>query len=128
MQRTPGIMMRVLVVEDDPSVRHMVDRLLTGRGYFVLTAPSAELADALLLDYGAMPDLAILDLGLPGIAGSEYGDRLAHRFPNIRLIFMTGWTERLAKPEFRRGTLLTKPFASGTLLELVSGLATAQES
>jgi CheY-like chemotaxis protein len=108
---------RVLVVEDEPAVRHLIDRILTRRGHSVVTAPSAHDADAILLDFPAPIAVALLDLVLPGIGGREYADRLARRFPAIRVIFMTGWFDN---PELRAaeasGPLLLKPFSTDALI------------
>jgi len=108
---------RVLVVEDEPAVRHLIDRILTRRGHSVLTAPSAYEADAILLDFPAPIAVALLDLVLPGIGGREYAEHLASRFPAIRVIFMTGWFDN---PELRAvaasGPLLLKPFSTDALI------------
>lgn len=112
--------LRILIVEDDPVVRHFVDAVLTRRGHNVLVAPSAFEAEALLLDFPDPPDVALLDVMLPGMTGPAYGDRLVRRFPAIRLVFMTGWPDR---PEWAqaetRGVLLVKPFGVTALLAAI---------
>jgi two-component system cell cycle sensor histidine kinase/response regulator CckA len=112
--------MRVLVVEDEPAVRHVIDRVLTQQGHRVLTAPSAFEAMALLLDFPDPPDLAVLDLIMPGMGGLAYADWLQHAFPTIRLMFITGWLDRPeAAQAQKRGTLLAKPFSPQKLLDTI---------
>ncbi len=114
--------MRVLVVEDEPAIRHLIDRLLTRRGHHVLTAPNALLAAAILIDYGVTLDIALIDLSLPGgTSGIAFADRLGVQFPALRVIFMTGHLEpeKLAEAA-RRGPLLLKPFTSDQLLTIMA--------
>jgi two-component system, cell cycle sensor histidine kinase and response regulator CckA len=112
---------KVLVVEDDPAIRHVIDVALSRRGHSVLTSATADEAAALLLDFPDRPDLAILDVMLPGITGVAYGEDLARQFPGIRIVFMTGWLDRperhLAE---QRGYLLPKPFSLPTLLAAIA--------
>jgi two-component system cell cycle sensor histidine kinase/response regulator CckA len=112
--------MRALVVEDDAAVRHVIDRLLTRSGHHVVMAATADLASAMLLDYSWVPEIAILDLVLPGVDGLTYGSRLEREFPGIRLVFMTGYFDpsRIADAE-RRGRVLLKPFTGDALLRFI---------
>lgn len=116
-------MRRVLVVEDDAAVRVLVERLLCGAGYSVQTAPDARQAAAYILyDLPQTPDIALLDIVLPGINGLEYADDLRHRFPSIRIVFMTGWQENLRQQDDarHRGVLLLKPFDRQSLLSALA--------
>jgi DNA-binding response OmpR family regulator len=112
--------MRILVVEDEPQIRHIVERVLTPRGHHVLSAPSVFDAMALLLDFPAPPDVALLDLGLPGMGGFAYAEQLQQAFPSIRLVFMTGLVDEahLTQAE-QKGALLMKPFAFASLIERI---------
>jgi two-component system, OmpR family, KDP operon response regulator KdpE len=60
---------QLLLVEDDPSIRHALVRALTERGHAVTSTSTAM--DALQQVVAAPPDLIILDLGLPGLDGYE---------------------------------------------------------
>ena len=94
--------MRLLVVEDEAAVRHVIDRVLTGHGHHVVAAPSAIEATALLLDFPEPPDVALLDLVLPGMSGLDYAERLAWQFPMIRLVFMTAGSRDQGSPRLKR--------------------------
>ena len=60
---------KILLVEDEPNIVQFVTALLEANDYQVITAPNCELAKALYSSY--VPDLVILDLGLPGQDGSH---------------------------------------------------------
>jgi DNA-binding response OmpR family regulator len=113
--------MRILIVEDDPSIRPFLDAYLTGRGFNTLVAESAAHADALLLDFPAPPDIAVLDLLLPGVQGLAYAQMLRHRYPAIGVVFMTGWLEGpMAESAEMHGQVLRKPFYPTDLLNAIA--------
>jgi PAS domain S-box-containing protein len=81
----------ILLVEDNASVRQVFERLLRGLGYVVVSADSAESADQVAdLDRVA---LLLTDMMLPGASGRELAQRLLLRRPDLRVIFMSGYTE-----------------------------------
>ena len=107
---------RVLVVEDEQGAREGLAEILTSLGYTVFAAASGEDAQAL----PAEPpfDLLLTDLMLPGVAGPELAAEMADRWPRLRVILMSGYTEdevikgRIAAELVR---FLQKPFDMGTL-------------
>jgi len=113
--------LKVLVVEDDPAVRHLIDIVLTSRGHLVLASESAALANSMLLDFPAAPSVGVLDLILTNdMDGLTYGGDLRERFPAIRLVYMTGWLDRPERAVAEtRGLLLAKPFALDDLIAAV---------
>ena len=115
--------LEILVVEDDPSVRGLLERLLIFAGHRVQCATNAREASAFILfDIPQVPDLALLDIVLPGMSGVEYAIELRRLFPAIRILFMTGWEDddREHHADARRlGPILYKPFDRVTLLDAV---------
>ena len=81
-------------------------------------------AEALLLDFAIAPDLALLDVMLPGTSGVEYAAQLRRRFPGIRVVLMTGWMDDavVAAAELS-AQVLFKPFSPATLIAQVEGTA-----
>jgi len=79
---------RVLVVDDEPSIREVVARSLTLRGYEVVTAKHGF--DALLLLRCDIPDVIISDLNMPNMSGFEFLSVVRRRFPQISVIAMSG--------------------------------------
>ncbi len=108
--------MRVLVVEREPVVRHLVDRVLTQRGHFVLRAPSVFEAVALTLDFPEPIHLALLDVLTPGMGGLAFVDHLRRRFPTVRIVLMVTADDRSKVPPTE--ALLFKPFAPETLISV----------
>jgi CheY-like chemotaxis protein len=113
----------ILVVEDEASVRQLVQRVLAGAGYQVFTAASG--ADALaLIEQGALQvDLVLTDLIMPGgVSGRELGQRVRQRRPAQRILYMSGYPrdDASAGPEKLRlhsgARTLAKPFTPASLL------------
>ena len=71
-----GNQFAVLVIEDDPDVRTLVERLLGKAGFAVSSAVSREEITARLRDPAHQPDLILLDIGLPDVNGLELLQRL----------------------------------------------------
>jgi len=80
---------RVLVVEDEPRLRELLERALVNWGFDVAAARSAE--EALRLVESDPADIALLDLNLPGMDGMELLDRLRQRQSKIQAIVLTGF-------------------------------------
>ena len=93
VQRHPagGSGERILLVEDNPDVRRLFNRALSGLGYEVVPATSAEEALA-LPDLGGI-DLLVSDISLPGISGLDLVRALEARAPALRVILMSGYAD-----------------------------------
>jgi len=108
---------RILVVDDDASLRESLELLLAAEGYDVLSAPGA--APALELAERTPVDVVLCDLRMPGMDGLELLPQLARRLPGATLILMSAYgTEELALEALRRGAhdYLPKPFQTGEVL------------
>ena len=79
---------QVLVVDDDPSVRDSVARLLASAGYDVASAEDGF--GALLQMRNAPPDVIISDLNMPGMSGAELLAVVRQSFPQILTVAMSG--------------------------------------
>jgi CheY-like chemotaxis protein len=79
----------VLVVDDDPVVGKSIDRVLTGKGYVVITAKNGrEAMDKLK---GANVDLVFTDLKMPGMSGLEVTENVKARKPWVPVVIVTGY-------------------------------------
>ncbi|MBI1726218.1 MAG: GAF domain-containing protein [Candidatus Rokubacteria bacterium] len=112
----------ILLVEDEADLRTLALELLQGQGYVVLEAGDG--AEALrICDAHAGPiHLMVTDVVMPGMSGTEAAARARSRRPEIRVLYMTGYTEdniiRYGLP--RSSTrLLQKPFSPDTLTRAV---------
>ena len=84
---------RCLIVEDDAASRRLAARILDGEGWQVATCRSAE--EALAQSGESVPDLLLLDLGLPGIDGLTFCRQLRHdpRWADAHILVCTGRTD-----------------------------------
>ncbi len=116
-----GGMETILVVEDEDAVRRLVRATLERRGYRVLVASGGP--EALQIARSAEPiDLLITDLVMPQMSGLEVADRIRKDRPGIRVLFMSGYTDRsLQKTEALPDNteFLQKPFTPAALASRV---------
>jgi two-component system cell cycle sensor histidine kinase/response regulator CckA len=102
----------ILLVEDEAMVRAVAERALTRQGYTVLTATNGE--EALeVLENGAMPDLLISDVVMPTMDGPTLVRAAREKFPDIRVLFMSGYAEEQLRKsiDIDRVSFLPKPFS-----------------
>ncbi|WP_295515652.1 PAS domain S-box protein [uncultured Pseudomonas sp.] len=97
---------RLLLVEDDVSVRLLLREMLSELGYRVRTAATASAALS-LVDGDLRYDLLITDVGLPDLDGGELAARLRERWPRLPVLFVSGHAER---PTPNGEPSLAKPF------------------
>lgn len=83
----PQFRYRVLIVDDEDSVRATMQTMLTEQGYDVLVA--ADGFEALALMRGALPDLILSDLKMPNMSGFELLGIIRKRFPSIAVVAMS---------------------------------------
>ena len=84
---------RILVVDDDSSVREMLTRVLAGEGYLVWAA--ADGTAALEIAAAEKVDLVLLDLNLPGRSGWDTFERLTAEKPLLAVIIITARSNQL---------------------------------
>ncbi len=111
----------VLIVEDGAALRGLIARDLRGRGYTVLGATSAEEALTLLGETELPVDLALLDIGLPGMSGAELALLLRRDHPTTRIVLMSGNPgDDVTHTLVQAGVpFLQKPFGTRVLGELL---------
>lgn len=115
--------MRILLVEDDPAIRMMVERALGDEGYAVDAFAAAEPAETPALE--GIHDLCIVDLSLPGMDGLRFIENCrgqGMRAPVLILSARRSVDERVAGLEKGGDDYLTKPFALAELLARVRAL------
>jgi len=118
----------ILVVEDGAALRSLIARDLRGRGYSVLSATSAEEALTLLAGAERPVDLALLDIGLPGMSGAELALMLQNERPDTRIVLMSGNPgDDVTHALVQAGVpFLQKPFGTRLLAELMRRLLDAR--
>jgi PAS domain S-box-containing protein len=113
----------VLVADDEAVVRQVVSTVLRRAGYVVLDAAGPVEALALAREYREPIDLLLTDAVMPHSSGKELADRLSELRPGVRVIYMSGYTDR---DIVHHGVLdaevnfLPKPITPAPLLDLVA--------
>lgn len=119
---TPGGTETILVVEDNESVSAIAVEILQRAGYAVLVASQGPEALALLDRYSGPLHLLLTDVVLPGMTGRELAERLTLRYPHLKVLYMSGYTDNAIA---QRGVLkpgiafLPKPFSPESLLRKI---------
>ncbi|KMO42631.1 histidine kinase [Methylobacterium tarhaniae] len=109
---------RILVVDDDPQVRHVTASFLNGFGYDEAEVPSGEAALE-RLDAERF-DLVVADLAMPGMSGLDLAEAVRMRWPALPFLLVTGHAEAARIPaDF---AVLEKPFLSADLAARVATL------
>jgi CheY-like chemotaxis protein len=126
---TPGsrIPRTILLVEDDPVVRHVVRLLLELEGDVVLEAKDGEEALTILSGYQGALDLLLTDVMMPGLSGAEVCDRVRAGRPGLPTLFISGFYPEAVFPDQRMpddAAFLAKPFMPEELIDAVDELLT----
>ena len=115
----------ILVVDDEATIRHLIDEVLYEQGYTVIGAGDGA-AGLKVLQSGARIDLLITDVGLPGgMNGRQVADAARALRPGLKVLFITGYAENAAvgNGHLEPGMeLLTKPFTIEALSMKVGGI------
>lgn len=122
-------MRRILIVDDEPSVRDVMATVLMDAGYSVQTAADGHIA--LEIIGAAPPDLIITDVMMPTLDGWALLDQARERNPTLPVILMSAgdWLRaRRMTPIPDHAVFLAKPFAIEELLALVVRLTGSQSS
>ena len=112
----PGHGERILLVEDEDTARRSLVEILEMQGYQVTALASGE--EARSLPERPAPNLLLTDLMLPGVSGSQLAARLGGRWPDLKVVLMSGYSEdEVARRGVEAGTMrfLQKPFDLTTL-------------
>ncbi len=110
---------KILVVEDDHNILSMIQTVLDLGGYQVLTAQRCQQGILMLTSH--MPDLVVLDLGLPDMDGAEF-IRVARRSSMIPIIVLSARSDeqdKVSALDLGANDYITKPFGTGELLARV---------
>jgi two-component system cell cycle sensor histidine kinase/response regulator CckA len=114
--------MTVLVVDDDDLVRKFVQRVLAEAGYETAVAAGGEEAIAVAASLESL-DLVVVDLIMPEMNGDEVARRLRTTMPELKVLYFTGFSDRLFKEKvtlWAGEAFLDKPCTVAGLLQAVS--------
>ncbi|HTQ59758.1 MAG TPA: ATP-binding protein [Candidatus Solibacter sp.] len=123
-----GASQTILLVEDEESLRELGTEILRQCGYQVMQAGSPKEALALLEANSAPVDLLLTDVILPGMSGTSLAEMLVPRFPRMRVLYVSGYTDDAIG---RHGVLkpgvefLQKPYTRKALVEKIRSILNA---
>lgn len=124
MAANPAIR-KILVVEDEPSVADTLGIILSTRGYQTPVAYSAEKAIEVIANWS--PDLAIVDVMLPGMNGIDFSIIVKSNYPNCHILLFSGQpsTAALFEEAIQKGhcfEILAKPLHPDDILARIESL------
>jgi two-component system cell cycle sensor histidine kinase/response regulator CckA len=112
----------IVLAEDEQDVREVAREFLESGGYTVIEARDGTEALNRVEKYDGAIHLLVTDMVMPGMTGQELTAKLVRRRPEIRVLYMSGYSERAAVDSARGASairLLTKPFSRWALLRAV---------
>lgn len=115
-------MTKVLVIDDEPAHCALVARIMGEAGYDVVMTTSVARAIG-HIDSGERFDIALVDMMMPEMAGTEFAAALRRHQPDVPVVFVTGIPDALFDEQpvlWDRQSFLEKPFSRAGLLEAVS--------
>lgn len=114
----------ILLVEDEEAVRDLVQTILSKRGYEVIVARDPSHAEEIARKFPGEIHLLLTDVVMPGTSGRELAARIMARRPNIRVLYMSGYTENVVTSGglLEEGlSFLQKPFSPAVLVHRIRG-------
>jgi PAS domain S-box-containing protein len=125
-EEAPGALLRgaetVLLVEDEASLRHMITEILQSNGYSVLVARDGVEALQEAAAHAGRIQILVADVIMPGMTGPRVADVLALSRPEMRVLFISGYSDEAVTRHGLAGphrSFLSKPFGTETLLRAV---------
>jgi CheY-like chemotaxis protein len=116
--------LRILIVDDEESVRRFVQRVLLEAGHQTTLAGSGQ--DALDIAQMRSFDLLLTDVNMPHMMGDELARRMRQAHPALKVLYLTGFSDQLFKDKmtlWQDEAFLDKPCTVKGLVEAVSLLA-----
>ena len=109
----------ILLVDDDEAVREVTATMLRTSGYVVLEVGSGGAALD-LLNGETNIDLVIVDFAMPGMNGVEVARQIHSKFPNLPVLFITGYVDQSALAQIDEARIVKKPFVGEELATKVN--------
>ena len=112
----------ILLVEDEPEVRHLTMEILTGCGYTVLDAGDPRDALAMSAHHHGPLHLLLTDMVMPGMRGPTLAAQVLGQHPHLRVVYMSGYAESIVSSQGviePAGVFLQKPVTPDALVQTV---------
>jgi two-component system cell cycle sensor histidine kinase/response regulator CckA len=112
----------ILLAEDEDQVRRLIERALKQRGYNVLSATNGAESLRISSEYDGTIHLLLTDVVMPEMGGRESAERMRLERPDVKVIFMSGYSEELVRLQgdlTESAAFIAKPFSPDELRRLV---------
>jgi two-component system, cell cycle sensor histidine kinase and response regulator CckA len=100
----------ILLAEDEPLLRELGETILKQAGYEVFTAPNAEALRKFVAEHASKIDLLLTDVVMPGMSGQELVRLVRTRWPEVRVLYMSGYADDEIEGLDPDAGFLQKPF------------------
>ena len=117
--------LEILLVDDDPLIRHVIADELEEAGHFVTPAVGGEAALELIRDNGAF-DLILVDYTMPGMSGGELARQILTILPDTKIAILTGHASLPAGEEVPPCPVITKGVRMSELIKAVEAAAAGE--
>ena len=119
----------ILLIDDEPSIRHVLTEVLRDEGYSVAPCAGGALGLEAISDAGSLPDLIVLDMRMPGMDGWQFAAELRSREIESPVLVMTaGAQARQAAHEIGAAGYIGKPFEIDQFIGSVAALTAGSGS
>jgi two-component system phosphate regulon response regulator PhoB/two-component system alkaline phosphatase synthesis response regulator PhoP len=122
----PALQRTLLVIDDEPDIARLINKIFERRGYRILVATDGE--EGLARSFAELPDLVLLDINLPGLDGWEVCRRIKEdaRTRGIPVLLMSAGHDNLREAEralqLGASEFIIKPFVREVLIHNVERL------
>lgn len=110
----------IVVAEDEPALRRLVQRVLEDDGYRILLASNGREALELVEQHAEEIDLLITDVSMPQLSGPDLVAQVNRRWPDLRVLYLSGHADSALSGGGVQVNLLRKPFELEELTRRVS--------
>lgn len=118
----------ILLVEDEPMIRSLIQRMLEGEGYELIVATNGDDAAAQARERSAPIDLLLTDVVMPRMDGFELSGHIVDAHPECSVLFLSGYADESSSVraglKHTRHAFLLKPFTKDALLAKISEIFT----
>ena len=112
----------ILIVEDEEAVRELIQAVLKEKGYDVIPSLDPQHAEKIAAQFPGEIHMLLTDMVMPGISGRELAERISAKRRDIRVLFMSGYTDNVITSGgmLQEGlAFLQKPFSPAALVQKV---------
>jgi two-component system, cell cycle sensor histidine kinase and response regulator CckA len=110
----------ILLAEDEPLLRELGQTILSQAGYNVITAADSNTMRKLIAEHPGKVDLLLTDVVMPEISGPELVRLGKERWPSVRVLYMSGYTDDELQELDRDASFIQKPFTPAELMTKIA--------